>query len=247
MMEGFNGSPPKDQNSSIHLLEAFTELYKAWKDDHLKTRLIEMLELVRDTITNDKGTMNLFFRKDWSPVYYTDSEFPTSPNKHLYDHISFGHDIETAFLLIEASEAAGLGHDHKTLEASKKMADHSIINGWNPETGAMADAGYYYEEDKMTIINEKTAWWIATESFNTMLIMSELYPDDPMEYFDKFTRTWNYCKNYLIDWERGGWYQHGLDTSPHSEESDKGNIWTGNYHTARSLINCSKILSGKYP
>jgi mannobiose 2-epimerase len=42
----------KDQNSSIHLLESFTELYSVWPDELLKTRLKEMLLLVRDKITN---------------------------------------------------------------------------------------------------------------------------------------------------------------------------------------------------
>ncbi len=47
LVEGHRGAPPKDQNSSIHIIEAFTELYKVWKDDHLKSRINEMLVLIR--------------------------------------------------------------------------------------------------------------------------------------------------------------------------------------------------------
>ena len=75
--------------------------------------------------------------------------------------------------------------------------------------------------------------------------MSGLYPDDPMDYYDKFALTWDYCKNYLIDYENGGWYIVGLNEVPDAVNSDKGGIWKGNYHSARSLINCIKILRDK--
>jgi mannobiose 2-epimerase len=243
LRDGHRGTPPKDQNSSIHLIEGFTELYKVWKDDHLKSRIHEMLVLIRDSITTEKGHMNLFFRRDWSPVYYTDATYKGGRNEHVFDHISFGHDIETAYLLLEASEVTGIEHDTITHRISKIMTDHTIVNGWDPETGATYDAGYYFGgNDEMTILNKHSQFWVSTESFNTMLIMSELYPDDTMDYYDKFALTWDYCKKYLIDHERGGWYIVGLNEDPEAVNSDKGGIWKGNYHSARSLINCIKIL-----
>ncbi len=70
---GSGDVPPKDQNSSIHLLEAFTELYQVWPNDTLRERLEEMLLLVRDVMSTDKGYLNLFFQEDWSPVVFKDS------------------------------------------------------------------------------------------------------------------------------------------------------------------------------
>jgi mannobiose 2-epimerase len=242
--DGHRGTPPKDQNSSIHLIEGFTALYKVWKDEHLKNRIRELLVIIRDTITTEKGYMNLFFRKDWSPVFYTDETFGGGRNQYLFDHVSFGHDIETAYLLMEAAEAIGMDHDAKTYRVSKRMTDHTIDRGWDPASGATYDAGYYFEDDIMTIINKQTPFWVSTESFHTMLIMSGLYPDDPMDYYDKFTATWEYCKNYLIDHENGGWYPTGINEVPSARDEDKGGIWKGNYHAARSLIDCIKILQG---
>jgi mannobiose 2-epimerase len=63
----------KDQNSSIHLLEAFTELYGVWKDELVKERLQEMLLLVRDKMAGQKGYLTLFFTPDWTPVSFKDS------------------------------------------------------------------------------------------------------------------------------------------------------------------------------
>jgi len=246
LKNGANGTPPKDQNSSIHLIEAFTELYHVWPDEKLKMRINEMLVLIRDTITTDKGYMNLFFRKDWSPVFYTDEEFKSKNSQYVFDHISFGHDVETAYLLIEASEAIGIENDTVTHRVAKKMVDHAIKNGWDPETGALYDAGYYFDdEENVTILKHETQWWAATEAFNSFLIMADLYPNDPMNYYDKFTITWDYCKNYLIDDEFGGWYRSGLNKVPRAKKGNKGGIWKGNYHNTRSLINCINKLADK--
>jgi mannobiose 2-epimerase len=243
IIDGLNGIPPKDQNSSIHIIEGFTELYKIWKNEHLKSRIEEMLVLIRDTITTEKGYMNLFFHRDWTPVILGDEIYPGIGNKHQFDYISFGHDIETAYLLLEASEVIGIENDQTTLRVSKRMADHTLRTGWDPKTGATYEAGYYFEDqEEMIILEEFTQWWAATESFHTMLIMSELYPNDPIDYYDHFTLTWDYCKIYLIDSENGGWYRLGTNESPQSADGDKGGIWKGNYHNARSLMNCIKLL-----
>ena len=63
----------KDQNSSIHLLEAFTELYSVWPDPLVRENdLQEMLFLIRDTITNPKGYLTLFLTPDWKPISFRD-------------------------------------------------------------------------------------------------------------------------------------------------------------------------------
>lgn len=63
----------KDQNSSIHLLEAFTALYGVWPNPLVRERLQEMLYLIRDKITTKKGSFTLFFLPDFTPVSYSDS------------------------------------------------------------------------------------------------------------------------------------------------------------------------------
>ena len=236
----------KDQNSSIHLLEAFTELYTVWKDSLLGERLREMFFLVRDKITDDKGNLILFFQPDWTPVSFRDSsrEFILA-NKNL-DHTSFGHDIETAYLLLEASHALGNLEHEKTLMAGKKMVDHALNNGWDSERGGFYDEGYYFKgSDSITIILNSKNWWAQAEGLNTLLLMSDYFPDDPMNYFEKFQKQWNYIDTYLIDHEHGDWYQAGLDETPDSKSKLKGHIWKGAYHNFRSLANCVAELNSK--
>ena len=243
MKDGLNGVPPKDQNSSIHLLEAFTELYRVWPDQLVKERLLMMLELIRDRITTPKGYLQLYLNQDLSPVSYRDSAEEVRRKNWTRDHISFGHDVETAFLMLEASEIAGLENDTLTLRKAKRMVDHAVENGWDQTVGGFYEAGYYFRnQDTVTIIKDTKNWWAQAEGLNSLLLMAELFPDDPHNYKSLFLKEWEYIDTYLIDHEHGDWYPNGIDKEPGEKLAMKAQIWKGNYHTSRSLMNCMKRL-----
>ena len=233
----------KDQNSSIHLLEAFTELYTVWPDALVRERLNEMLLLIRDRITSAKGNLVLFFQPDWAPVSFSNMSKEEILKLHYLDHVSFGHDIETAYLLLEASHALGNEHDSTTLRIGKKMLDHALQNGWDNTVGGFYDEGYYFKGDsKITITHNTKNWWAQAEGMNTLLLMADLFPNDPMQYFEKFKKEWTYIQTYLIDHEHGDWYEGGLDKQPQLLKSQKGHIWKATYHNFRAMDNCVKML-----
>lgn len=243
LKSGLNGVPPKDQNGSIHLLEAFTELYRVWPDSLVKDRLLKMLVLVRDRITHPKGYLQLFLNEDLSPVSYRDSAEQVRKKNWFHDHISFGHDVETAYLMLEASEIAGLENDTLTLRKAKKMVDHSVENGWDHDLGGFYEAGYYMRgQDTVTIIKDTKNWWAQAEGLNSLLMMSQLFPEDPRDYRSLFLMQWEYIDKYLIDHEHGDWYPNGIDKEPDAKLAMKAQIWKGNYHTSRALMNCLKRL-----
>jgi mannobiose 2-epimerase len=233
----------KDQNSSIHILEALTELYIVWPDPLVKARLQEMLLLIRDKIVTPKGYLQLNFTREWKPVTYRDSSDEVIKATRFIDHVSFGHDVETAFLMLEASEALGNKHDEKTMAVGKRMVDHALRNGWDNELGGFYDEGYYYKSRKgMTIINDSKNWWSQAEGLNTLLLLSQEYPQDPLHYYDHFLLLWKYVQTYLIDHEHGDWYQEGIDKEPQQKTALKAQIWKGTYHNFRALTNCINRL-----
>jgi cellobiose epimerase len=243
-VEGFRNIAPKDQNSSIHLLECFTELYKVWPDELLKQRLNSLMKIIRDTIVTEKGYMNLFFSSDWKPVSFKDSSENVRNRNIEFDHVSFGHDIEIAYLLIEASEALGRENDSTIHRIAKKLVDHTMNNGWDEKNGGIFDAGYYFNnESEIKIVRKTKEWWSQAEAMNSLLIMSKLYPDDQRNYYKKFCEQWQYIKNFVLDQENGGWYIDGLDTAPYVKEFAKTSIWKCNYHTSRALVNCIRNLN----
>jgi len=236
----------KDQNSSIHLLEAFTALYQVWPDALLRDRLAEMLYLIRDVIVTKKGYLTLFFNTDWTPVSYRDSSEALLNAHHNLDHVSFGHDVETAYLMVDASETLGNKNDTTTWRIAKRMMDHSLRNGWDSKAGGFYDEGYYFKgEDHLRIIRDSKNWWAQAEGLNTLLMMADRYPDDTLHYFSKFQQQWRYIDRYVIDHEFGDWFAGGLDKEPFQKRSGKGNIWKGCYHQYRAMAHCLKRLTTK--
>ena len=234
----------KDQNSSIHLLEAFTELYSVWPDPLVRERLQEMLFLIRDRIVTPKGYLVLFFTPDWKPISYRDSSKEFILQHRNLNHVSFGHDVETAFLMLEASHALGLKNDTRTLAVAKRMLDHSLQNGWDNKLGGFYDEGYYFKDSsKISIIKDSKNWWAQAEGLNTLLLMADKYPGDKWHYYDQLKKLWSYVQTYMIDHEYGDWYEEGLDREPERKTALKGHVWKATYHQSRALMNCVKRLT----
>ncbi|MFH1194815.1 MAG: AGE family epimerase/isomerase [bacterium] len=233
----------KDQNSSIHLMEAYTELYTNWKDEILYKKLRDILVLIRDTMTSSKGYLRLFFEPDFKPVSFRDDSKEVREKNFGLDHVSFGHDYETAFLMMEASHILGIENDTRTLAVAKKMLDHAIDNGWDKEGIGFVDEGYYFAgEDKCKIIKDSKTWWVQAEGLNALLMFSKIYPEEK-RYFEMFVQLWDYVKKNLIDHEHGGWYWGGLDKQPFYKTGSKQNLWQCTYHNGRALMNCISMLA----
>ena len=237
----FSPAGLKDQNSSIHLLEAFTSLYQVWPDALVKQRLSEMYRLVKDVMINDRHYLDLFFEPDWTPVSFYGQDSVTILENTSIDHVSFGHDIETAYLLLEASEALGLAHDQALLDELRLIVDHAVL-GLDPVHGGLFDEGYYFDRSQpVAIIKNTKAWWAQAEALNTLLIFHQYYPE--AGYDKLFVEMWEYIKKYVIDQEHGGWYISGIDTQPRAKNAPKASIWKSTYHNYRALANCLDILS----
>jgi len=234
----------KDQNSSIHLLEALTSLYEVWHDALVRERLQEMLLLIRDHIITPRGNLTLFFQPDWTPVSIIDSGKTYILKYHNLDYVSFGHDVETTFLMLEASEALGLKNDSITLIIGKRLVDHALKSGWDNQLAGFYDEGFYFKGDtSITILKDSKNWWAQAEGMNTLLLMSDYFPNDPHHYFEKFKQLWVYVQTYLIDHEHGDWYEEGLDKEPQYKTSLKGHIWKATYHNYRAMSTCVDRLN----
>ena len=231
----------KDYNSGIHLLEAFSELYHVWPDSLLKVRLREMLHIIRDTMCVQPGYLNLYFHPDWTHVSFRDSSESVQHENENWDHVTPGHDIETAFLLLEASEKLGEEYE-QTLAVALSLVDHSLQQGYDKGVGGFFERGYYYPgSDTLTILDHRKNWWGQAEGLHSLLMFSQLFPEKPI-YYTYFLEQWNYIQTYLMDTQHGGWYSFGIDISPEAVEGSKGNIWKSAYHNGRSLMGCLQMV-----
>jgi mannobiose 2-epimerase len=212
----------KSMNTHIHLLESFTQLYEVWKDDTLRQRLEELLAINRDRIWVQPGVMNLYFTYDWRPIP---------------DHDSYGHDIEAAYLMLEAEDVLGHGHDPRTEHMAKQLVDHALANGWDEVYGGFFQDGTTFGKPE----SRMKEWWVEMEGLNSLLLMHEKYGHETDVYFKAFQMQWRFIKDYQTDSQFHGVYEMiGPDGVP--SNTNKGRIWKAAYHDGRALLNVTQRL-----
>lgn len=227
----------KEFNSSIHLLEALTGLYRVWPDSRVKGRLEEMYTLFKEKLIHPDGYLLLYFYPDWTPVPASVMDSISEGNAWYTQHATFGHDVEIAYLLLEAAKALGKENDSVAHKLAKKLVNHSMEYGWDYEKGGFYYMGYK-NEDGMDIYDPHKAWWTEAEGLNALLLMHSLYPEDDKDYYGLFLQLWNYIDHYLIDKEYGGWYNYGLDNFPENRKQKKSHNWKASYHNVRAMVEC---------
>jgi cellobiose epimerase len=226
----------KDQNSSIHLMEAFTNTFLQWPDSLLKERLTEIFKLIRDTMINKRGYLNLFFSKDWQPVSHASESRSYIMNNIYTDHVSFGHDIETAYLLLDACKTLYGKADSVTIKVARKLIDHSLLDGFDKDYYGLFDKGYYFKDkNTIEIVNNDKVWWSQAEAWHSLAVITQYYPQEKI-YPQAFARMWTYINEQMIDRRYGGWYNNGLDTDPGNRDAPKGHQWKSCYHDGRALM-----------
>ena len=212
----------KSMNTHIHLLEAYTQLYEVWKDDTLRKRIEELLAIIRDKVCVEPGAMNLYLTNAWQPIP---------------DHDSYGHDVEAAYLMLEAEDVLGSGRDARTERMAKMLVDHALAYGWDKTYG-----GFYRDGTTIGRPEDKLKeWWVEFEGLNALLLMHEKYGRQSSAYFKAFQQQWSFLKDYQIDSEFHGVYEMiGPDGKP--TNANKGRIWKAAYHDGRALLNVTDRL-----
>jgi len=226
----------KDQNTSIHLMEAFTTTYQVMADEPVRVRLTEMLELIRDSMVNRDGYLHLFFTENWKPLSNRDSSRTYILKNSRFDNISFGHDIETAYLLVDASQTLYGSPDPTTVKTAKKLIDHTLQYGFDKDFYGLYDMGYIFTPGQKTeIIDSTKTWWAQAEAWHALALFAGMFPEEA-KYQDAFRKMWTFIQRELIDHQYGGWYNKGLDISPGIKKSCKAHRWKSCYHDGRALF-----------
>jgi mannobiose 2-epimerase len=202
-------------NTHIHLLEAWTELLREWPDPGLRASTQRLYEMVRDRFYSEPGTQHLFLDASGWPV--------AGPS-------SFGHDVETAFLLIEASEALGIQGDAKLERVARRLVDHALALGWNSETGQLYEQGFALRP----AFDRSIEWWAQFELVNALSVMHARHGAEGPRYREALDKAWGFVRDKLTDHDKGGVFA-GVEADGRVRPG-KSNDWMAAYHTARSLL-----------
>jgi len=216
-LSGKDANEKKSMNTNLHVLEAFANLYLIWPDENLKHKITELLKIFAEKIIDPAGGhLHLFFDEEW--------------NKKPHP-ISYGHDIEAAWLLAEC--AAIIKEDKLTTLFKEK----SVSLALGTMKGLDADGGLWYEYDLNTkkLIREKH-WWPQAEAmvgfFNGWQVTGD------QRFLEATLNCWNFITTRMLN-PSGEWYW-GIDSNNKIMNEDKAGLWKCPYHNSRACLEIIK-------
>ncbi|WP_433813220.1 AGE family epimerase/isomerase [Flavobacterium johnsoniae] len=204
----------KTMNTHLHIIEAYANLFKVSKDETLKKDSVELLETIeKHFINTETGHLRLFFDENWI-------EKP--------DVISYGHDIEAAWLLLQCAEVL----EEENLIASYKK--HAVQIAEVTKEGLDTDGGLWYEfEPKENELIAEKHWWVQAEALIGFYNAYQLTGKE--EYLEIVFENWNFIKKHILDHKNGEWFW-GIYKDYSLIEKDKAGFWKCPYHNSRACL-----------
>lgn len=213
------GPVAKTMNTHLHVLEAYTNLLRIWPDKALKESLHKLIRLHLDQIINQKTShLRLHFTADW---------------QSLHDGISYGHDIEASWLLVEAAEVLG---NKGLLAEVTAVALHMAQICY--DEGIDSDGGLLDAPDNAT-----KEWWPQAEAmvgfFNAYQLSQKTH------FLDAFQDIWAFTKEQIIDRQNGEWFW-GRQLDGTLMDKEKVGPWKTPYHNGRACLELLSRLPTRY-
>lgn len=200
----------KTMNTLLHVFEAYTELYRVTKKTDVAEKLMFMLDIMAEKIYDPGlGRQEVFFDKGWHS---------------LIDLYSYGHDIETAWLVDRGLEILGdrsyiekLSPITKTITENiynRAYTDHSLVN-----------------EAENGVVDTTRVWWVQAEAVVGFLNGYE--KQGQKKYMEAAEDIWGYIRDHLIDKRAGSEWFAGLDKDAVPLEKPIVDPWKCPYHNGR--------------
>ncbi|MBQ9927363.1 MAG: AGE family epimerase/isomerase [Lachnospiraceae bacterium] len=208
----------KTMNTLLHVFEAYTELYRVAKLPEVKEKLTWIMDVFADQVYN--------------PELHRQEVFFDAQMNSIIDLHSYGHDIETAWLIDRGVEVLG---DEK-YEA--KMSP--ITKDLTAQIYKIAfDGRSLANECEKGVVDTHRIWWVQAETVVGFLNGWEKNPDKP-EYLEAVKAQWNFIKEYVIDKRNGSeWYWW---VAPDGTALEKPIVepWKCPYHNGRMCFEVIK-------
>lgn len=205
----------KTMNTLLHVFEAYTELYRVSKNEEVKKRLRWILDTIADKVYNPKlHRQEVFFDRQM---------------RSILDLHSYGHDIETAWLLRRGTDVL------KEKAYEDKMLP-IILDLTSQVYGAAFDGHSFANECERGVADETRVWWVQAEAVVGFLNAYQLAPEH-REYLEAARAQWEYIKEYLVDKREGSeWF---WDVNREGKPVSKKPIvepWKCPYHNGRMCL-----------
>lgn len=142
---------------------------------------------------------------------------------------SYGHDIESVWLLYEAAEVLG---NQKLL---KKVQETVIRVAKAADEGVQPNGGIINEKNYQTRhVDGNFDWWPQAEAMIGFYNVYQLTSDQ--SFAQKTLNTWEFIKSNIIDKENGEWHWSVSSDGKIDTKNDKAGFWKCPYHNSRMCL-----------
>ena len=207
----------KTMNTLLHVFEAYTEYYRVSHNEKAAARLRFMLDIFKNNVYNEKlGRQEVFFDQKYTP---------------LIDLYSYGHDIETAWLLDRGLEVLG---DSGYIEMFAPVTNALAVNIYNR---AFVNGSVLNEAENG--VNDTTRiWWVQAESIVGFINEGMKIPgtDESSKYFKAAEALWEYIKEFIIDKREGSEWFWSVNADGEPCQKPIVEPWKCPYHNGRMCI-----------
>jgi len=210
----------KTMNTHLHILEAYTNLYRVFPNEKIGNALRGLIECFIEKFIDKKTKhLHLFFDEKWN-------------SKSIA--ISYGHDIEGSWLLQEAADVLG---DEILLKEVKnialQMANVTLENGFDNLGGIM------YEKEKNHFDTEKH-WWVQAEAVVGFFNVYEILKEE--KFLEASLSCWDFIKKSILDKANGEWVWSTYPNGSINKIEDKAGAWKAPYHNGRMCLEILKRI-----
>lgn len=212
----------RTMNTLLHVMEAYTELYRVDASGEVRASLCEVLKLFCGKIYDaEKGICKVFFDRDY---------------QSLIDLESYGHNIEAAWLL----ERAGAVLGDETWEERLRPVSAGLSRSAY-EHAYDTEGGFLYNERERAHVDRQKIWWVQAEAVTGFYNAYQAQPNRP-EYGKAAENIWKYIQEHLVDTRSGEWFESRKEGGAVDPAQGLAHSWKGPYHNGRMCIEMIRRL-----
>jgi mannobiose 2-epimerase len=205
----------KSMNTHLHLLEAYTNLYQVWNNLLLKQQLENLITLFSNIIID---------KNDHHQILFFDNEWNSKSSL-----ISYGHDIETSWLLHEAALISGNQELIKQITGRCIQMTQMVKDGLSPK-GAL-----HYENDRKGKHREnEIEWWAQAEAIVVFLNAYVLTKDS--SFLGIAAGVTRFIEKFVVDKKNGEWFFRVTEDGVPIPDHEKAGFWKCPYHNSRACL-----------
>ena len=212
---------PKSMNTHLHILEPYTNLFRVWKSEKLRDKIAALIQIfVTHIVNSNTNHFELFFNSKWEVKS---------------NIVSYGHDIEGAWLLVEAANE--IGNKPLTEQIEKlciRMVDATIEEG-------MAADGSVFNEKEGNHLDDDKHWWPQAEALVGLTYAWKISGEK--KYLEQMNNTWKFINENIIDKKNGEWFWRVNSKGVPNNNDVKLGFWKCPYHNTRALIEVINLLN----